>query len=232
MNATDPLPERMASAARELQHEEDAQTTLEAAVRLAVTNVEGCDAAGVSIVHRSRRIDTPASTDELALRADVLQHETGEGPCLDAIRRAETVCSPSLAHDERWPVWGPRVVAETGARSVLACRLFTLDDTVGALTLYSRSKDAFGPSDVEEASALAAHAAVAIAAAREIEGLGIALDTRTLTGQATGILMERFDIDSRRAFEVMVRLSSAGNTKLRDIAGEIVATRGAPGQRP
>jgi hypothetical protein len=76
---------------------------MQIAVELAVSNVEGCEAAGVSIVHARRQIDTPAATDEMAVTGDRLQYELQEGPCLDAVWEEETVYSPSLAYDSRWP---------------------------------------------------------------------------------------------------------------------------------
>ena len=84
------LSERMAAAARELQDEDDPQATMQASARLAVANVRGCDAAAISIVRRRKRIETPAFTDERAVRSDDLQYEVGEGPCLDAIWEHET----------------------------------------------------------------------------------------------------------------------------------------------
>jgi AmiR/NasT family two-component response regulator len=47
-----------------------------------------------------------------------------------------------------------------------------------------------------------------------------------------GILMERFDLDSDRAFEVLKRYSQDHNRKLRDVAVELIETRKLPGARP
>ena len=223
---TDSLSERMAAAARELQLQHDPKATLESAARMALAELEGADSVGISIVHRNKTIQTEAATDEMAARGDQLQYETGEGPCLDAIWTERTVYSPSLGYDRRWPRWGPRVVAETGAESVLAFQLFTTADTLGALNLYSRTRDGFSDTDEEEGLALAAHIAIALATAAELDQLGQAVSTRTVIGQATGILMERYSIDTVRAFAVLTRLSTTGNIKIRDLAVDIVG--GAP----
>ena len=76
--------------------------------------------------------------------------------------------------------------------------------------------------------ALAAHVAVALAAAQEVEHLEHAMRGRTVIGQATGILMERFDLAPERAFSVLSRMSQQKNVKLRAIADEIVTTRKLP----
>ena len=45
---------------------------------------------------------------------------------------------------------------------------------------------------------------------------------------AQGIAMERYGIDQHQSFELLRRLSSTTNVKLRDIAAQIVATRAIP----
>jgi transcriptional regulator with GAF, ATPase, and Fis domain len=134
------------------------------------------------------------------------------------------VHSPDLAHDKRWPAWGPRVVRETAAESILCFRLFTHRDTLGALNLYSRRRDAYDQDAQDEGRAIAAHVAIAVAACQEVQQLARGMHSHTIIGQATGILMERFDLDAARAFSVLVRLSQDNNVKLREVAAETVAT--------
>jgi GAF domain-containing protein len=223
------MSERMAAAARELQDQHDPASTMKIAVALLVQNVEGCEAAGVSLVHTKRRIDTPAASDDLVVIGNRLQSEVGEGPCLDAIWEHETVYVPDLATDSRWPRWGPRLLEATGMRSVLSFRMFTTQDTLGALNMYASRADGFSTSDMTEGQALAAHIAIAVAAAQQIEQLEAALDSRTVISQACGMLMERFDMDAVRAFALLTRLSSSQNVKVRDIAARLVLTRRIPG---
>jgi transcriptional regulator with GAF, ATPase, and Fis domain len=224
------LSDRMAAAARELQDQLDPEETYHAAAQLAVDNVAGCDVAALSLVRRRPhpRIETRGSTDDVVVSVDELQHDLDEGPCVDAIWKHTTVHSPSLSHDQRWPRWGPEVVRQTGLHSVLAFQLFTHQDTVGALNLFSRRKDAFGDTDRVDGLAIAAHISVAIVAAEKIENLEQALATRTVIGQATGMLMERFDLSADRAFAVLTRVSSQTETKLRVIAEELVRSRVLP----
>ncbi|MDN4175629.1 GAF and ANTAR domain-containing protein [Nocardioides sp. SOB77] len=223
------LSERMSAAARDLQeHHADPAATFQRAVELVLANIDGCECAGISFVHARKEIDTVASTGQLAVDGDRLQYETGEGPCLDSIWEEQTTYSPDLGRDDRWPAWGPRVVEETKAQSVLSFQLFTHEDTLGALNLYATQRDAFDSEARDEGLAIAAHIAIAVSAAREVRDLSRAMDSRTVIGQATGILMERFDLDGGRAFSVLSRLSSHANVKVRDIAAEIVETRRLP----
>jgi AmiR/NasT family two-component response regulator len=54
------------------------------------------------------------------------------------------------------------------------------------------------------------------------------VDARKLVGQAMGILMERYDLDADRAFKVLQRYSQSTNTKLRDVAQQLIDTRRLP----
>lgn len=224
------LTDRLAEAARDLGSE-DLEQTLEKAIGFAVEVIEGCDAAGITLVYANKRLDTPAATNQGVARGDALQYELGEGPCIDAVWDHELVSSPDLARDKRWPSWGPKVVEELGVRSMLCVQLFTTEGTAGGLNMYSKTVNGFAhDDDRHEALALAAHVAVALAASRQIAGLKSALTSRTVIGQAEGILMERFDISAARAFEVLKRVSSHSNIKLNAVATELVETREMPGQ--
>lgn len=117
---------------------------------------------------------------------------------------------------------------ELGVRSMLCTRLFTHEHTLGALNLYAEADDAFIEEDRDYARALAAHAAVAVAASQQIEGLKIAVDHRTTIGKALGIIMERYEIDDTAAFRLLHRLASDNNRKIYDLADELVRTRRLP----
>lgn len=62
-------------------------------------------------------------------------------------------------------------------------------------------------------------------ALHEIEQLRLALDHRTVIGQAQGILMERFDLDADRAFTFLRRASNHSNRKLFAVATSVVTAR-------
>lgn len=222
------LSRLMADLARSLQAEEGSGDTMDLAVSLAVDIVEGAEAAGITLVHRGRIVETPASTSEAVMQADRIQQELGEGPCLTAIRDEEVVSAPDLATDTRWGQWGPRAAAEAGLGSMLCFRMFTQKERVGALSLYATKPRAFTGADVESGVSFAAHTAIAIAVARQDENMDIALDSRSLIGQATGIVMDRYDIDAVRAFAVLKRISQHSNVRLHEVAVELIRTRHLP----
>ncbi len=218
----------LAAAARDLGSE-DVERTLEKSIHFAVELIDGCDECAITLVRRGTALETPVSTGDLPKRGDALQYELDEGPCIDAVWEHEVVISADLAQEKRWPTWGPRVVAELGARSMMCIRLFANEQTLGALNMYSLKVHAFAEhSDQAVGQALAAHVAVAFAAAEKIEGLNTALVNRTIIGQAEGILMERFGISGERAFQVLRRVSSHTNLKLHRVANQLIETRQIP----
>ena len=218
----------VAEAARALADEPTLKQTLDRVVELAVSMVDGCESAGISLVARGR-IESPAVSDPLVARGDALQYELREGPCLDAVHDQALVESGDIGSDLRWPLWAPTVAHELGVRSMLCVQLYTSQDAHGALNMYSTSRDAFDADAHHLASTFAAVAAAAISAARTEEQLQSAVQTRTLIGQAQGIIMERYSLSPAQSFAVMSRVSQDANIRLVDIARGIVETRRIPG---
>jgi GAF domain-containing protein len=219
--------DQLADAARSMQGWGSTQLTLEKVVLVATEIIQGCDLVGISIVH-SDGIDTPVGSDETLNRIDELQYVLKEGPCFDALHMHEIVHSPDLAHDERWPRWGPLVAKEAGVASIVSYRLYTSRDTLGAMNLYSTKLDAFDTDDINNGQALAAHVGVALAASINAENLETAIASRTMIGRAEGILMERFGLSPDQAFAVLSRVSQHHNVKLNRIAEELVRTGVTP----
>ena len=224
--------EGFARAARALYAAPNETDLLQLAVDLAVKIINGGDHAGISVV-QGRELSTPIASDDVVRRGDALQYRLGEGPCLDAVRWQETVISRNLGEEARWPEWTPRVVSVLGIKAMMSLWLYAGvnpdgNDSYGALNLYSDSIDPFGPSEYAIARALAAQISVALAAHREIRGRGIGMTSRTIVGQAEGILMERLGIDAEQAFAYLRRVSQNENRKLIMICSEIVNTRRLP----
>lgn len=219
------LGRRLADVARDVESRHDLSGAADEIVAVATEMVDHGTAAGITLVHGRRRVETVAATSDDVRRGDALQYELNEGPCLDAAWEERQVYCPDLAKDHRWPTWGPRVADELCVQTMLCTQLFTNENQLGALNLYSTKKGAFTEEDRETVLLLAAHAAVAVAAAQQVDSLKVAVDRRTTIGKALGILMERYDLDDDQAFSVLRRLSSDENRKVHDLAEELVITR-------
>ena len=225
------LAEMFGDVARVLAAHEDMQATLERIVKLAVEHLDPCEYAGVSFVE-GKRISSPASSDEVPRVLDRIQSETGEGPCIDAIKEHEVFQTGDLAAEGRWPQFSRRAFDETGVQSVLSLRLFVERDTMGALNLYATEGDAFDEGDVAVGSVFAVHAAVAMASARREEGLERKAEGREAIGRAKGIIMARSGVSDERAFEMLKAASQRLNLKLRDVARQVNEGTAAGEQPP
>ena len=213
----------------ELLAHEQREPVLGDVVRRAQTLLPG--AHHVSVVAHDGRGNgyvSLAATDDLARRCDALMLELDEGPGLLEHDPEPVHRSGELTADGRWPRWSA-AAHELGVRSVLSVRLVGRGRPLGSLNIYSRDAFALGGDSVELAVLFAGSAAAALAAVNEISGLRAALDSRHVIGVAQGILMERYDLTVDGAFEVLKRLSSVHNVKLRDVAAELVETGVMPG---
>lgn len=73
------------------------------------------------------------------------------------------------------------------------------------------------------ASLFATHAAHALGNTMTQDQLTEAMGSRTIIGQAMGIVMERYGLDQDRAFAFLTRLFQTSNVKMREVAGELVS---------
>jgi len=187
------------------------------------------DDAGITLIHTRGRLGTVAATDSLVEQADRLQYELNEGPHADSSWRGETLVVNCLAREGRWPRWA-QTVAALGVSSVLAAELTTVEhERIGSINVYWTQPRTVTADDVAFVNIFARHAALALSAAMNEAGLNVAMDTRKRIGQAQGIIMERYDLDEARAFEVLRRYSQDHNVKLRTVAEYLVSTRTLPG---
>lgn len=167
-----------------------------------------------------------AASEASVQDAERRQVELGEGPSLDALANATTVVANDVTADVRWPDWAP-AARDLGVLAVVAVPL-THGKPAGVLTLYAQTAGRFDAESLEVVSALAAHLGIALATSRELEHQRLALEHRTIIGQAVGILMERFKLPPDEAFAMLREASQRTNHKLRDIADRLTTTGELP----
>lgn len=219
--AQDNLADALADAARAINAPSTLEETLDAIVTSARASVPGFDQVGISLVNRDGTIETLSGTGQLVWELDALQYSLDEGPCVRAMRSEPLVVVERIRHDQRWPRYVPRAVA-AGLKSQMALQLYVEDETLGGLNLYSTESETIDPDALHAAELFATHAALALGRARRESQLNEAIDSRTVLGKAIGLVMERYKISDERAFQFIVRASSASNLKAREVAAEIV----------
>jgi hypothetical protein len=203
--------------------------TLAGVTALAVEVLPQVDHASITVRYDSGLLATEAPTDRSILSLDAAQYELREGPCYESATDSVHVSAPFLAHDDRFPRYGPVAVA-AGIQAQAAIRLFDAPGSSGALNLYSHEAGSFQDLGVLH-ELFAHHSATALAYAREVSHLQEAVRTRQVIGQAVGVVMERFGLDEARAFGFLARLSQDRNVKLRVVAERMLAANAEPEER-
>lgn len=212
----------LAGMARDLLAQGTAQATLDRIVGYAVDLVDGCEYAGVLQLRSGQRVESAAVTSDLVRKSDQAQESAGEGPCFDALLHSLPIqrIADMRTCDEQWPEFAPRA-RELGIGSMLGLLLYTEEDELGALNLYSSRRDAFGESSERVGWLLASHAAVLYSAARTHSQLEAAMASRKDIGEALGQLMATYHLDEARAITLLKQVSQDRNVKLRELARAI-----------
>lgn len=191
----------------------------------AVDAVPGAQYGGITIAGHDGEVESFAATHPYAVLLDEIQQAHGEGPCLAAAWEHHTVRVNDLSVEDRWPGYRRDVLDRTPIKSVLSFELFKAEKKLRALNFYSEGIDAFDEHSMETGLIYATHIAIAWNILLRDEQFRSALASRDIIGQAKGIIMERFDVDARHAFELLTRLSQSSNVPLAEVAERLVTSK-------
>jgi GAF domain-containing protein len=176
------------------------------------------------------RPTTASSTGPLAVELDEAQYSRGYGPCLESAATGRTVEVADTASEARWADYCRLACAHRNGSS-LSVPLLLQERVRGALNLYAREPHAFDDAARAAATRFAPYTAVAVAnveayrsARRTADNLRVALESREVIDQAKGILIERYRLSADAAFQALAAVSMRSNTKVRDIAEQLVQT--------
>lgn len=215
--------------------EDGVDHTLGLIVRGAIHTIPHVEQAGISLVERGGGVQPYVPSNDVVRELDELQSEFGEGPCLDAIWQEQRILVEDMAtaHD-RWPRW-VEAARERGIGSLMSFQLFADQGSAGALNMYASEPNVFDESTSDAGRLFAAEAALVLHGAQRVRSLHVALDSRDTIGQAKGILIERFGLDRKQAFSMLVKSSQDTNMKLTKVAewlvGEAEKKRGGTADR-
>lgn len=194
------------------------------------THAVGGDAmsCGMALREQGRPATVTACSDPLASQADQAQHESGNGPAMDALRHARPVNVRDTATAKRWPRFC-RQAASLGIRSCYAAPLVGGGKPAGALVLYARRPRAFGTELARRADKFARHASGALtlslrmaSCADQNDQLRSSVVSRAVIDQALGVIMATERCPQEKALALLRSASQNSNVKLRDLAIAIV----------
>lgn len=200
----------------------------------ACVDLFGVAGSGIMLADEQNISRYVAASNGPGRRLETAESETGQGPCTEAFVLGHPVETADLATESRWPELAA-IVAPHSVHAVLGVPVRLGGITVGTLDVY---RDRPGTWDESERtaldrvsnivatileSALAEHEAHELAAQ-----LQYALDYRVVIERGVGYLMARDGVDAVTAFNRLRRAARSTQTKIGDVATQLLETGRLP----
>jgi GAF domain-containing protein len=194
----------------------------------AVSEAAGDEVECAVTIKVRRKPSTAAGSSTRAVELDQLEQAVGDGPCIKALRDMAPVVIDDVASDLRWPELA-RKFMEVGVHSSLGVPLEITNGASAALNFFASKPNVFTPNVYDKAVGFAAAAhstlqlSVRINSAQErAEDLEAAMQSRTAINLACGVIMAQNRCSQAEAMEILTKVSSNRNRKLRDVATELI----------
>lgn len=175
-----------------------------------------------------RKPTTVAGSSPRAVELDKVEQAVGDGPCIKALREMSPVIVDDVLTDPRWPELN-RKLAEANIRSSLGVPLEISREASVALNFFASKPGMFTASVYEKALGFAAaahntlHLSVRLDTAQSrAENLEAAMQSRTAINLACGVIMAQNRCSQAEAMDILTKVSSNRNQKLRDVAAELI----------
>lgn len=175
-----------------------------------------------------RKPTTVAGSSKRAVELDELEQAVGDGPCIKALREMSPVIIDDVSADIRWPEL-TRKFAEANVHSSLGVPLEISSEASAALNFFASKPGVFTANVYEKAVGFAAaahntlHLSVRIGTAQSrADDLEAAMQGRTAINLACGVIMAQNRCSQAEAMEILTKVSSNRNRKLRDVAAELI----------
>jgi GAF domain-containing protein len=186
-------------------------------------------AGGLLLADETGQLAVVASTSERTRLVELMQLDSGLGPCVEAFTAGAVVEIEDIgATGDRWPLFRDGALAE-GFASVLAVPLRLREEIIGTLNLFRSVTGPMAPADVLLAQGLADVATIGILHERALRESDIAraqlqhaLNSRVIIEQAKGVIAQLHSVDMDAAFAALREYSRQNNVALRDVADLVV----------
>jgi GAF domain-containing protein len=229
-NLTPETVEKLSRVTRLLKTQRTLPTQLEAVVDIVKRAVATCDSAGIVMLVDGEPTSV-AVTDRFTIEIDLVQYQTGEGPCLAALSDGHVVRIDILERDRQFTRFAPGAV-DRGLQSILSTPLAADERTVGALNMYSTQANAFDDQTVDTIRPMVDYAGQVISTSplyayslEMVDGLAEDLESRAVIEQATGVLMASQEETSLDALGQLRDLAMRSGESMRTVAEWVIAER-------
>ncbi|MHA7155885.1 ANTAR domain-containing protein [Arthrobacter sp. TMN-50] len=182
-------------------------------------------AAGLMLAGPDGVLQVLASTSEESQLVEVLQQESGAGPCIECYTTGVPVTIRDIAGTkDRWPEFRDAATSQ-GFRSVHAFPLRLHGRTIGAMNLFRTDVGELTEEDVAIGQALADVSTIGILQKRLVresevvnEQLQEALNSRIPIEQAKGMIAHLQNVDTNEAFHRIRHYARANQRNLHEVA--------------
>jgi hypothetical protein len=197
----------------------------------AASTLSGLAGTGIECaitLKRRRHTSTVAGSSARAVELDQIEQRVGDGPCIRALRTMAPELLNDVQADDRWPEYQKRL-AENSVYSTLGVPLDIGDDATAALNFFGPAPGLFTPEIFDRAvefgdlARRTLHLSVRIGAAQaRAQNLEAAMQSRTAIDIACGVIMAQNRCSQQEAMDILAKVSSNRNQKLRDVAAELL----------
>ncbi len=196
-------------------------------------DVTGVTGAGIMLMAGDIPRGSVCTTDPVSAVIEQLQHDLGEGPCVDAYHHDRVVLEPDLAQPAtpRWLAFaGPAV--DAGARAIFGFPLQVGAVRLGALNLYNDRPGDLTDDQYTDALVMAdvaAQAVLLLQAEAPPDSVAVELESnanfRYVVHQASGMVAAQMEITVTQAL-IRLRGYAFGNDRsLTEVARDVVDRR-------
>ncbi|RJT75127.1 ANTAR domain-containing protein [Arthrobacter cheniae] len=187
-------------------------------------------AAGLLLAGPDGVLQVMASTSEESHLMEILQQDSGAGPCVDCYVTGVPVTIRDIAGTEdRWPEF-KELAAAQGYQSVHAFPMRVRGKAIGAMNLFRTETGEMSEEDIAIGQALADVSTISILQERTIreaatvnDQLQRALNSRVLVEQAKGMVAHTSNVNTNEAFQLLRTHARSHNTSLRDTAEAVLS---------
>ncbi|MFE4542652.1 ANTAR domain-containing protein [Arthrobacter sp. NPDC056727] len=210
---------------------ESVDAFLDGLARFSAATLTGLAGTGIECavtLKRQRHTATVAGSSPRAVELDLIEQRVGDGPCIRALFTMAPELLADVDTDDRWPEYQKRL-AEHGVYSTLGIPLDIGEGASAALNFFAPSPGIFSAELFDRAvgfgelASRTLHLSVRLGAAQSrAQNLEAAMQSRTAIDVACGVIMAQNRCSQKEAMDILAKVSSNRNQKLRDVAVELL----------
>ncbi|MFE4836289.1 GAF and ANTAR domain-containing protein [Arthrobacter sp. NPDC056691] len=204
---------------------------LDGLAAFAASTLTGLAGTGIECavtLKRHRHTATVAGSSPRAVELDQIEQAIGDGPCIRALFTMAPELLDDVRTDERWPAY-QKQLAKHDVYSTLGIPVDIGEGASAAINFFGPAPGLFTAElfdravEFGELASRTLHLSVRIGSAQaRALNLEAAMQSRTAIDVACGVIMAQNRCSQKEAMDILAKVSSNRNQKLRDVAVELL----------